>query len=188
MTCIGHRVKQVVIKKCTWKINLRKRETGEGKHFLINGIGWCSIKTVEETIHFAWTLPLTNHHRSIFIENCYFADSSWAVIAPAGCCLLIAPLLPLHSTICWFGGMLSGYRCKQARSSLCTLPFLFFLLPLEITTQLLFIALYYFAVVFIISQGRKSAVTSVSCCINTQDKRQPLALVCGCPFRPSSSE
>lgn len=110
-------------KRCTWKINLRRREPGERRHFLINDIGWCFIKTVEETIHFAWTLPLTNHHWSIFIENCYFADSSWAVITPAGCCLLVVPLLPLRRTVCWFWGMLSGHRCKQARSSALYITF-----------------------------------------------------------------
>lgn len=111
-------------KRCTWKINLRHGEPGEGKHFLINDIGWCFIKTVEETIHFAWTLPLTSHRWSIFVENRYFADSGWAVISPAGWCLLrVLLLLLLRSTVCWFGGMLSGHRCKQACSSALYITF-----------------------------------------------------------------
>lgn len=110
-------------KRCTWKINLRQRGPGEGKHFLINDTGGCFIQTGDETIHFAWTLPLTDHHWSIFIESCYFADSSLAVIAPAGCCQLIVPLLPLHSAVCWLGGMLSGHRCEQAHSSALYITF-----------------------------------------------------------------
>lgn len=59
---------------------------------------------------------------------------------------------------------------------LCTLPFLFFLLPFEITTGLLFVASHYFAVVFIINWGKKSAVTSVSCCVNVQPRASPQPL------------
>jgi len=39
MTCIGSHVKQGVINRCTWQINLTQREPGEGKNFLINDTG-----------------------------------------------------------------------------------------------------------------------------------------------------
>lgn len=36
VTCIGSHVKQEVINRCTWQINLMQRELGEGKNFLID--------------------------------------------------------------------------------------------------------------------------------------------------------
>lgn len=165
MTCIGSHVKQEVINRCTWQMNLTQRELGEGRNFLIDDTGWCFCKTVEDIIHFVWTLTSPGQYLWKTLNTSWAASTQLA-------------LAYWWSPSCWWAGMVCGHRYRQACSlfcSLCAIPFLSFPLAPEITALQSVTVLFCSAVVFTRGQGGRSALTLIGCCMHTA-RRQPQPL------------
>lgn len=114
--------------------------------------------------------PLVNIYRKLLLCQYQLGcdHTSWLLPSDSPSRLLLLGIT------CWFRGML--WSASTVSGALWALPFLFFPLPLAVPILLLFIALYYSAMIFIKGQGRKSALPSVRCSINMwpRDSPQPL--------------